>query len=319
MDAETLRTSLEILGWKARGNWDSRNVLISCPFAPRLHKSGTDSEPSMAIKIDADGPSPCICNSCGTKGLFLSVVRMAYESGMASYSGFLEVAALEIGSQNGSHTVSNPDRKKSWRDDLGVISCGRVARYILDRGIKASTCRRWELGFDSKRNRTVFPVKDVHGNDVGLFGREAQLSATLRYPMYPGWDTSLYLYGEHLVRERTGLPLIVVEGPLDALWVWQEAPYPVIGLLGLNLSPERILKLQLLTSQLVLFLDNDVPGQRALKRFRRSLAAKFAQGVWTVDYGGAKSRRDKSRPAKDPEELHPKRIERMIEMRSFFC
>lgn len=322
MNAQSLRSALDLLGWRTSGSFESRNVLIRCPFAKWLHKRGTDNEPSMAVAPVERGSSPAICNSCGTKGTLLQIVKMAREKGLVAENVFLKVASMEIGQTAGTPKASSPKevpKVPEWKEALSRIQWKTVPSYILSRGFTKQTCNEWGLGFDPLLQRTVFTVRDGRGALVGLLSRRSQQKCKVRYPTYRGWDPSLTLYGEHLASARRGHPLILVEGPLDALYVWQTTLYPVVALMGLHLSKERILTLRQLTNHLsqplILCLDNDEAGRAATDRISRRLKGKITRGVWRPDHPeyapGAKR--------KDPPECPPDLLKEILETKTWIA
>ena len=109
----------------------------------------------------------------------------------------------------------------------------------------------------------------------------------IKYFNYFGFDKSRYVFGEHKV--RPGTKLVVVEGLLDTVKVWQRLnqeelldEYSVVGLLGSEPSKEQCSKLVRLSSEVILFLDNDTSGQMGMNK----LAKKLESSVYLkcIDY-----------------------------------
>jgi DNA primase len=150
----------------------------------------------------------------------------------------------------------------------------------LKRGVEISTLRQWECGFDGVRKRVVFPVRRSDKKLVGVVGRSIHSFQLPRYLNYYEFDKGRYLYGEHLIRDNTSV--VVCEGLLDALCVWQSLnqsnaldKYSVVCPMGADLTKFQLDKLMRFTDTVILFLDNDPAGWSGQLSVARGLQDKL--------------------------------------------
>ncbi len=145
-----------------------------------------------------------------------------------------------------------------------------VPQYALRRGFDLETLRAWEAGFDPELPALVIPARDEAGIVVGLVRRRV----TDEQPKYVNTrGMPKVLFGaEHL---PFGLDLVVlVEGPLDAMWL---AQHGLAGVATLGGAPtdEQLSQLRRLLQPgtvLVLAFDDDEAGERAERVTRRRLS-----------------------------------------------
>jgi hypothetical protein len=263
----------------------SRNIQCSCFLAPwrKGHKRGTDSRPSMGIRINDAGESKVHCFACEYGGSLKEAVRELNER---SGSDFSEVISLVDDYDNIDpllvvKTIPAYDQYEKKKPEVvfGEEAIddfrGVTHKYILNRGFSLDTLKEWESGYDPAYKRVVFPLRNVRGKLVGAIGRTVN-NHKVRYFNYFHFDKSKYVFGEHKVRPNTSL--IVVEGLLDTVKVWQELKkenlldeFSVVGLLGSEPSFKQCRKIVSLANEVVLFLDNDVAGKLGKNKMAKLL------------------------------------------------
>ena len=111
------------------------------------------------------------------------------------------------------------------------------------------------------------PIFNFEGTKlVGLQRREL-LPGTLpgKYFTSPGYDRDSHLYGAWRHPRTTGY-VIVVEGPLDAMWLHQNGLTSTVALLGTHCSRRQEKLIARLGRTVYLNLDNDDAGERAVER-----------------------------------------------------
>ncbi len=266
MKAERIEKILGEMGCiKIRG--DETDVHSECPLAPWTHEKGRDNNPSFGVLINDNGPSKYNCFSCKTRGNDLKNLVWKW----MEFSGKKlpeEMSRWLLGSEQLA-TVSkkelydlHPEMRReetlpeSWWDEYG----GSVPKYILDRGITLDTCRAWGLGNDEKHFRLMFPLRNEKGELVSIIGRKVHGDAPgPKYKNMGGAKKGRYLYGEHMAlldRET----VIVVEGPVDALWLWQNGFRDAVAIMGSALSREQARTLVKWNKSVCFFLDGDMAG-----------------------------------------------------------
>lgn len=136
----------------------------------------------------------------------------------------------------------------------------RVNNYLRNRGLTDRDVRDWGLGVAG--DYVIFPAR-VNRKLVGWQGRAMTYGREPRYCSAPGARD--YVMGYDLAKRRGG-PLVVVEGPFDAVRVWQ-AGWPVVALCGGGSGARYKLIATLAAKRaVIIMLDNDGAGARAANR-----------------------------------------------------
>ena len=154
-----------------------------------------------------------------------------------------------------------------------------VPQYALTRGLTKETCNIWELGYDKRLKRLVFPIRRHDGKLVGLSGRilpseerraVAEGRHVTKYHNYVGLDKTRYLFGEHRLEHKK--PIILCEGQIDAILTWQHLGIPCVAVLGEGFSEIHARTIAAFEPPCVyLFPDNDAAGRLAAEKFEYGL------------------------------------------------
>ena len=274
-------TAIEALGIDT-GYESNRNIVAKCPW-PENH-SGGDSKPSFAVSLD-NGKWICY-TGCGAGNLTQLVERLlnftekeseiwltSQAGSSASFDQVLD--ALDIYQT----AVSNGDIPiyKVAQADHSMADSKTTSSYILERGFTYETLRAWDMRYDKKLRAIVIPVCDMGGEIVGVVRRMVPPVATgiPKYMFTYGFDKSKHLFGAYK-HPKDGGPTIIVEGPLDAIWLHQHGYTTAVGLMGAYCSRTQVELLRQLGSDVMLALDNDKAGQEAAERLADSLSNEFA-------------------------------------------
>jgi len=253
-----------------------KNVQCACFLAPWRSGHRSDEErsrrASMGVQIAPNGESKIHCFACKYGGtLKRSIEDYSRLSGedfseliqkVGDYEEIDPSILTEMIPEYDEHEKRPPEIVLGENILDGIRGFGHT--YLLDRGFDLETLKQWECGYDSKTKRVVFPIRDNQKRLVGAVGRTV-VNHKIKYFNYFGFDKSRYLFGEHLVTEGTAL--VVVEGLLDTIKVWQKLKaeraldrYSVVGILGSDASKAQCQKLLLYSNEAILFLDNDPAG-----------------------------------------------------------
>lgn len=182
--------------------------------------------------------------------------------------------------------------------------------FFGERRIAAETIQLFGLGFCSKgmmKDRVVFPVHRWDGKLIGYTGRTVA-EATADNPKWllpPGLVKPKVLFNLHRIAGKFDT-VIIVEGPLDLVAVYQAAFPNVVALLGKELIEDDSLsydQLRLVAknfSKAVLLLDGDENGQEAARRIAGRLAASLWVRAVTLPDG------------KDPSDLEPEALRQLL-------
>ncbi len=140
-------------------------------------------------------------------------------------------------------------------DDL-TYEQGRAPQYIFDRGFTADTLRDWGVGYDAGLGAVVIPVY-MGGKLVGLVRRLVEGEPKYKNTRFPkqgvllGLDNLPFGYHDEIV---------VVEGPLDAMWLYQHG-VPAVALLGSSMSEQQADLLAVHFWSVALVFDADRAGE----------------------------------------------------------
>jgi len=121
------------------------------------------------------------------------------------------------------------------------------------------------------KNRLVCPIFDIRGRSIGFSGRI--INPRSKAPKYLNTgETSLFtkgrsLYGLDTAREATRRdpdgPLIVCEGNLDVVSLWQAGLPKVVAPMGTALTEEQARLMKRLSAQVIVLMDGDAAGEKA--------------------------------------------------------
>jgi len=184
--------------------------------------------------------------------------------------------------------------------------------YLFDRNLSPSVIEHFEIGYSpedtnlllkyAKENnitdeeltqigilnnnkkdrfsgRIIFPIKDQKGNIVAFGGRIIKDSNTAKYINSP--ETVIYrksevLYGfyeaKDYIREKN--EVIIVEGYIDLLSLWQIGIKNVVATLGTAFTKEHANLISKFANSVILMFDNDNAGKKAVISASKELLKK---------------------------------------------
>jgi DNA primase len=165
---------------------------------------------------------------------------------------------------------------------LGFAPDGRdsLKYFLLQKGLEEKQLQECGLiiipddgreSYDRFRNRIIIPIQDPKGRVVGFGGRGLTADIKPKYLNSP--ETELFHKGELIFNaHRARSPahelgtIVVVEGYLDAISVFQAGFKAVVATLGTAITPEQIKLLWRLGSEPVICFDGDKAGRGAAHR-----------------------------------------------------
>lgn len=135
--------------------------------------------------------------------------------------------------------------------------------------------------FDLFRERLIFPIQN-HLGDAIAFGGRIIFDGQPKYlnsPETPVFSKSRTLYGLHHTAKfiRSEDLVIVVEGYMDAVSLYQSGIQNVVAIMGTALTPDHCRMLKRMTNHVLVLLDGDAAGQNAAER---SLPVLLSQGLY---------------------------------------
>jgi DNA primase len=117
-------------------------------------------------------------------------------------------------------------------------------------------------------NRLMFPIFDVQGRVIGFGGRILGKGEPkyLNSPETILFNKSRNLYGLHLARKTRNKELILVEGYMDMISLYQAGFHNVAAALGTAFNQDHAAVLKKYVESVILLYDSDEAGTRAALR-----------------------------------------------------
>ena len=125
--------------------------------------------------------------------------------------------------------------------------------------------------FDKFRNRIMIPIRDEQGRMAGFGARIVDpddVPKFLNSPETPIFSKGKILYGLDRAKKpiRVADQAVIVEGYLDVIALHQAGYENVVSPMGTALTEDQLRLLKKFTRRIVLALDPDVAGQKAILR-----------------------------------------------------
>ncbi len=133
---------------------------------------------------------------------------------------------------------------------------------LVKRGFTPAMLERWEIAYNDDIGAIEIPCYDVADKLLGYICRMPE-GVHPKYRLPEGFQKKSVLFGMHKILNIPHDNVVLVEGPLDAIWL-QEAGFPAVAVLGSRLSVEQLTILHDLNFRsIILCFDNDAPGRVA--------------------------------------------------------
>lgn len=251
------------------------------------------------------------CFGCGVSGDAIKLVQAHQRLDFKSALGWF---AREFGVTDDGYVrplvrprAERPQEKR-WRAersaepyvmDWGVYApyATEFTRYVVDRGLLASTCRLRRLGHDGEALRALWPIVDRDGRLRGVSGR-LYADGCLRcgeplkphkecpacgYQQPPKWlhsdgfDRADVLYGEDQIEPEVRT-CILVEGLMDRDMLWQWGWRNVLATAGTAFEVEHARKVVSWFDRVVLFTDGDAAGRKMAAEWLAEIGPQLGVG-----------------------------------------
>ena len=125
--------------------------------------------------------------------------------------------------------------------------------------------------FDRFRNRLMFPIKDTKGRVIAFGGRSLDTSSPAKYLNSP--ETPLFFKGKLLynysnakMSARSKTPLLLVEGYMDVVALFQAGFPNAVAPLGTAITESQLQLLWVLHPEPIVLFDGDKAGQNAANK-----------------------------------------------------
>ena len=181
-----------------------------------------------------------------------------------------------------------------WANLMDVMQqTGFSKEELLEAGLLSKNEQKGTL-YDRFRNRLMFPILDLRGNVIGFGGRVMD-DSTPKYLNSP--ETVIFnkrknLFALNLARKSKQGYILLTEGYMDAITLYQYGFDCAVASLGTSLTREHAAMLSKYTNEVILTYDGDEAGQNATRR-----------AVPMLEETGLQVRVLRMQGAKDPDEF----------------
>ena len=130
--------------------------------------------------------------------------------------------------------------------------------------------------YDWFRERVIFPIHNIKGKIIA-FGARALGEAQPKYlnsPETTWFNKRFELYGLHQAMQTRERTLLVTEGYMDVIKLWQHGVKNAVAALGTAIGDSHISQLKKRAEKVYFSFDGDTAGQKAA---RKALEAVFSQ------------------------------------------
>lgn len=156
----------------------------------------------------------------------------------------------------------------NWRNLLQTLSSQYKLNDLINAGLIIQNNGQT---YDKFRNRLIFPIKNRQGKVIGFGGRAIEKEQQPKYlnsPETPVFHKGNEIYGLYEIRKsRISLDyLLVTEGYMDVIGLYEHGFKKAIATLGTALTEQHIKRLFRETNKLVFCFDSDSAGKQAAIR-----------------------------------------------------
>lgn len=160
--------------------------------------------------------------------------------------------------------------QNSWNALMDyMVSKGHNIEDLVECGLVVHNLDKNKY-YDKYRNRVIFPIFDYKSNIIGFGGRvlDDSLPKYLNSPESEIFNKRLNLFGLNIARKNIGTSrqIILVEGYMDLISLYQFGIKNVVATLGTSLTPEQASLIKRFADEVIISYDSDDAGINAAIR-----------------------------------------------------
>jgi DNA primase len=191
---------------------------------------------------------------------------------------------------------------KFYQGNLNEKTAPKAVEYLKDRKITGATAKKFNIGYaqdkwdgllnhfgsdipskelnesglfsrkddrfyDRFRGRVIFPIRNIKGDFIAMGGRiiDEGEPKYLNSPETSFFNKSNELFGLYEVKEREKniASLIVVEGYMDVIGLYENGIKNAVATLGTAVTPNHVSKIMRYTNKIFFAFDGDLAGGKA--------------------------------------------------------
>lgn len=232
---------------------------VCCPIHGERHAS-------MRINVEK---GLWFCHGCKARGGMAKLAKylgVSYrynkaEAGMAVLMNKLDL--LRKGAPSEADVVLSEDTLKRY--SLGQTNYWTAPRPH-GRGFHQETVEAFDLGYDPMTESAIIPIRNMWGDLLGVTRRSLRKGSNIKYRDPKGFKKGNHLFASWFVAQAESPTVVITEGPLDCIKVWQ-AGHPAVAVYGSRVTEKQIMLLRRIGIVTVVFMfDNDEYGEKAIKQ-----------------------------------------------------
>ncbi len=159
----------------------------------------------------------------------------------------------------------------SWTSLIDHLKSKGYTEFEMEQANVALKSQKSGKYFDRFRDRVMFPVIDLRGNVIAFSGRakpceEKKGSKFINTTDTPVYKKSRNLFGINFAKNNCAERVILVEGNMDVVSMHQAGFTNTVAPLGTAFGEEQARLLARYTKEIVVTLDSDAAGQKAVMR-----------------------------------------------------
>ncbi len=161
----------------------------------------------------------------------------------------------------------------------GLIKHLKAKGYSINDMLQARVIGKSQKGtyYDFFRNRAMFPIINIRGKVIGFSGRALPGDDRAGGKYVNTSDTPVFkksenLFGMNFAKNFCDEKIILVEGNMDVISLHQAGFENAVAALGTSFTAEQAKLISKYTKEIVLILDADEAGQKAVKKAGAILA-----------------------------------------------
>jgi DNA primase len=191
---------------------------------------------------------------------------------------------------------------KFYQANLNEKVAAKAVQYLKNRNITGATAKKFNIGYaqdkwdsllnhfgsdvsnkevdesglfskkddrfyDRFRGRVIFPIRNIKGEFIAMGGRiiDEGEPKYLNSPETPFFNKSNELFGLYEVKEleKNIASLIVVEGYMDVIGLYEHGIKNAVATLGTAVTPNHVSKIMRYTNKIFFAFDGDLAGGKA--------------------------------------------------------
>lgn len=268
------------------------NLMVTCPY----HKDGMEHSPSCGILLKDRGTTTKVYKSgtvhCFTCGATHSLEEMiSHVFGRNDKGDYGKEWLLEnfniLSTQDIVFDISAMFTHVEKPEVEYKQFTHHYHPYLATRGIPKHVARAFSLGYDDFTDSITIPLFDKDGKCIMIMKRSVKEHI---YMNTSGASKTDSLFGLSMVYDMmsklVNKPyLFIVEGPFDAIRVWQHG-FPAVGIMQAAISEKQLALIRKLPfMKIVIATDNDQAGNAVADKLAEKLKDKevyrliFPKGV----------------------------------------